>query len=139
MILSSRILFLIATSLILPSANAADLTVGVDGVKSANGSVTLALYSSASTFLKLPAGNASIRAVAGSTTLVVRDLAPGDYAFAVYHDANADGKLDRNFLGIPTEDYAFSNDAAGNMGPPSFVLAKLTVGANGLSTRVELK
>jgi uncharacterized protein (DUF2141 family) len=38
-------------------------------------------------------------------------LPAGDYAFAVYHDANGNGKLDRNGVGMPTEDYAFSNNA----------------------------
>ncbi len=39
------------------------------------------------------------------------DIAPGTYALAVIHDENMNGKLDTNWLGVPTEGYGFSNDA----------------------------
>ena len=42
---------------------------------------------------------------------------------AVIHDANMNGKLDTNLLGIPTEGYGFSNDARGLLGAPSFSAA----------------
>ena len=42
------------------------------------------------------------------------------YAIAVYHDENDNDSFDQGFLGIPLEDYAFSNNAAVFLGPPSF-------------------
>ncbi len=42
-------------------------------------------------------------------------------------------------MGIPTEDYAFSNNAMGKMGPPSYDDAKFTLPAAGASVRVSLK
>ena len=48
------------------------------------------------------------------------DIPPGTYAMAVVHDENMNGKLDTNWLGIPTEGYGFSNDAQGVVGAPSF-------------------
>ncbi len=47
--------------------------------------------------------------------------------------------MDKNLLGIPTEDYAFSNNALGKMGPPSFESAKLAIPAAGATVRVTLK
>lgn len=47
-------------------------------------------------------------------------LKPGKYAVAVYHDENGNRKLDRNFTGIPREEYGFSNDARGVMSAPDF-------------------
>lgn len=44
----------------------------------------------------------------------------GNYAVKTYHDKNENGELDTNFLGIPTEDYGFSNNADGTFGPPDF-------------------
>lgn len=41
-------------------------------------------------------------------------------AIAAYHDANANGLLDRNAIGIPSERYGFSNNARGITGPPTF-------------------
>ena len=51
------------------------------------------------------------------------DIPPGTYAMVVIHDANMNGKLDSNFLGIPTEGYGFSKDAKGVIGAPSFSAA----------------
>ena len=51
------------------------------------------------------------------------DIPPGKYAMAVIHDENMNGKLDTNWLGIPTEGYGFSNDAKGLLGAPSFSAA----------------
>ena len=56
-----------------------------------------------------------------------RDLAYGQYAIAVYHDKNKNGLLDTNMLGIPLEEYGFSNNARGRFGPASWSQAKFTV------------
>jgi len=48
----------------------------------------------------------------------------GTYAIAVFHDRNSNKKLDKNFLGIPKEGYAFSNNAKANFGAPGFDEAK---------------
>lgn len=45
-------------------------------------------------------------------------------ALTVVQDANANGRLDRNAFGMPTEPYGFSNDATGSFGPPSFEAAR---------------
>lgn len=120
-------------------AGAADLTIHVDDVRSADGSLMVALYDSAGTFLKKPVQASTVKAAPGANTVLIKDLPEGDYAFAVYHDANANGKMDANLMGMPTEDYAFSNNAMGRMGPPTFELARLSVPAAGLSTRVSVK
>jgi uncharacterized protein (DUF2141 family) len=56
-----------------------------------------------------------------------KDLPPGRYAAAIYHDTNNNGKLDTNFLGIPTESYGFSNNVMGTFGPPSYQEASFEV------------
>ncbi len=38
-------------------------------------------------------------------------LPPGNYAVSLFHDVNGNGKLDKNFMGIPTEGYGFSKNA----------------------------
>ena len=50
--------------------------------------------------------------------LTIDSLQFGNYAIKVFHDENGNGELDSNFLGIPSEDYGFSNDASGWFGPP---------------------
>lgn len=120
-------------------ASAADLTIRIDDVGSADGTVEVALFDSAGTFLKKSVTAAREKAAKGSTTIVVKDLPAGEYAYAIFHDANANGKMDKNMMGIPTEDYAFSNNALGKMGPPRFDDAKFALPAAGLNTVVSLK
>ncbi|MES3023434.1 MAG: DUF2141 domain-containing protein [Pseudomonadota bacterium] len=121
-------------------ASAADLTIHIDDVKSAAGNVLVAVYNSAGTFLTAaPAGVGGAPAAAGSNMLVIKNLPAGEYAFAVYHDANGNGKMDKNLIGMPTEDYGFSNNAMGKMGPPSFDTAKFALADAGSTVRVSLK
>jgi uncharacterized protein (DUF2141 family) len=121
------------------AAHAADLVIHVDNVKSATGQVMVALYDNADAFLKRPARTATAQADTAGTTLVFHDLAPGEYGFSIFHDANDNGRLDRNLMGIPTEPIAFSNNALGHMGPPAFGAVKLAVPAAGLDTTVTLR
>lgn len=48
------------------------------------------------------------------------NLSENSYAIAVFHDKNKNGKLDKNMLGIPTENYGFSNNARETFSAPSF-------------------
>ena len=56
-------------------------------------------------------------------TVLFEDLPEGRYAVAVFHDANLNGRLDKNFMGIPREGFGFSLDAAARFGPPAFKAA----------------
>lgn len=120
-------------------AGAADLTITVDGVASADGRVMVALYNSADTFRGKPYRALVAPASAGAVTLEVKDLPAGDYAFAAYHDANHNGKLDLNAVGMPVEDYAFSNNAMGKRGPASYDDARFQVPAGGAAASVNLR
>lgn len=128
-----------ATLLSLNLAHAADLTIHIDDVKSASGNLLVAVYNSEGSFLKQPTKtNGTVAATPGGT-VVIKDLPEGEYAFAVFHDANSNGKMDKNIIGIPTEDYAFSNNAMGKMGPPDYASAKIVLAAAGTTARVSLK
>ncbi len=70
---------------------------------------------------------AAARAMRGVTTVLVRGVPPGVYAVQVFHDANDNGRVDRNLLGIPTEGVGFSRDAPIFFGPPSFEDAKVWI------------
>ena len=131
--------FIVAAIASANLAAAAELTIHIDDVKAAGGSIMVAVYGSEGTFLKKPDNATGAPATAGATKVVFKDLPEGTYAFAVFHDANSNGKMDKNLVGIPTEDYAFSNNAMGKMGPPSFDDAKFALPAAGAAVRVSLK
>lgn len=100
--------------------------VEISGLRNDKGQILCALFSSAEAFPKKPE-----RAVARLTSTIAErqatcdftGVAPGTYAVSVVHDENSNGKLDRNFIGMPREGVGASNDAKGHMGPPKFSAA----------------
>ena len=59
----------------------------------------------------------------GEARCVFEVPAGAQVAFCGMHDEDGDGAFDRDFLGLPQEGYAFSNDAREPFGPPSFEAA----------------
>jgi len=120
-------------------AGAAELTIAIQDVASAEGQIMVALYNGDDAFRSKPLRALSVPAAAGVMQVRIKDLPAGDYAFAIYHDANGNGKLDRNPLGMPSEDYAFSNNAAGKRGPPEFEQARISLPAGGATSAINLR
>jgi len=58
----------------------------------------------------------------GATPDYILDLPAGEYALIVFHDANKNGIMDKNFIGIPREWLGFSNRYWPE-GPPTFARA----------------
>ena len=92
----------------------------ISGVRPARGSVKVAIYTAENEFPNPQ--NASRRFELAATEATIETSLPfsGRFAVGVYQDINADGDLNRNRFGIPTEPFAFSNNAKGTRGPPSF-------------------
>lgn len=93
-------------------ALAADLLVTVEGVKAGKGAVLLELDNAPPQWddKGKPLATAAVAPDQGSVSYLFKDLAPGRYAIAVVDDENGNGKLDTNFIGIPTEGFGFSNN-----------------------------
>ena len=68
----------------------------------------------------------------------VINLPEGVYAIALFVDANKNLKIDKNFFGIPKEQFGFSNNAMGKLSAPSFEQAKFKVEGNTLQN-IKLK
>lgn len=113
----------------LGGAVAADLTVKIKDVQNANGTILMALHDGADGFPKSrkPVAVISLDAKIGEVLAVFPDLDAGAYAISLYHDENGNKELDTNFLGVPTEGYAFTNNAKGAFGPPSFENAAIKI------------
>ena len=113
------------------AANSAELRVTVDGIRSDQGKIMAALHTSKSG-VAFPDGAGTVAAQwrvaqAGKIQFVFSDLPSGRFAIAVFHDENGNDSLDTNLLGIPKEGYAFSENARGFAGPPSFDAASVEV------------
>jgi len=62
----------------------------------------------------------------------------GIYAIRVFHDENSNGELDTDFLGIPTEDYGYSNNVNSWFGLPSWKRAKFKLDQKELVDEISL-
>ncbi|GAB2772180.1 hypothetical protein GCM10027175_07190 [Hymenobacter latericoloratus] len=66
------------------------------------------------------------------------ELPAGEWAVAITQDTNNNDKLDKNFMGIPTEPFAFSNNVRPRLTPPDFNDCKFTVGGPGKVVNIVL-
>lgn len=101
-----------------PPSSPTLLKVQIEGIRSNQGKLVIALFESKKTFTKKAIQSASLTIKDHSASWTTEPLSPGNYAIALYHDANENGKMDKNFFGIPREDYGFSRDAKPSFGPP---------------------
>jgi len=49
-----------------------------------------------------------------------KNVPAGSYAISAYLDVNENSTLDKGAFGVPKEKYGFSNNARGQLGPPSY-------------------
>lgn len=127
MVKLTSLLFLIGS---LGFAQNATLTVTITGIKNNTGKLTAELYNAKGKFLKSAFKTTSSNIKANTATVVFSDLPKSDYTVMVYHDENNNGKLDKNFVGMPKEPVACSNNAKGFMGPPKYEDAKFNLMAD---------
>lgn len=67
-----------------------------------------------------------VPATARDQLIRLQNVPPGEYALAVFHDLDGDGKLATTFLGVPDEDLAISRNAKGGpLGGPKWANAKV--------------
>lgn len=94
------------------AAQAADLTITVTDIRSTDGWIGIEVVDAAAAWNGEAAAVMRQRLPASATPVVFRfsGLPAGRYAVQVLHDENGNGKLDANFLGMPTEGYGFSNN-----------------------------
>lgn len=112
------------------NAPAGVVTVAVSQLRSNEGRVGCALYKSAEGFPTDPSKATQMRWCSienKGATCSFEPVPAGTYAVGCFHDENGNGKLDKNFLGIPKEGTVVSNHAKGSMGPPPFDKAKFSL------------
>jgi len=76
--------------------------------------------------------------VSATPTISFVGLPEGDYAIAMIHDENGNGKLD-TMMGMPREGFGFSRNPAIRMGPPTFASAMFHIGSGTVSEPIKVK
>ena len=106
------------------------LVLNFNNLKSDKGHIVVKLYDETNT--KFPDTKSAITIVKGlisngKASIMFDDLPYGTYAFTTFHDENNNGVMDTNFLHLPKEGYAFSNNRKVIFGPPSFKRASFSI------------
>jgi uncharacterized protein (DUF2141 family) len=132
-----RLLQCILLSIVCQAALAEELIgivmVEISGLKDASGNVYIAVYDSDSSWLGdktvMTKAVAIADALDGDLVRAELQLPMGDYALSAFFDVDNDGELDANFIGMPKEPIAMSNNAMAKFGPPKYSDAVFTLGA----------
>jgi uncharacterized protein (DUF2141 family) len=120
------LLFQLVVAQTVNDVDTGTLTIAITGLENDDGEVLLTLSNSRESY---ESGSKSylgfkVNIMDGKAECTINDLPFGEYAIKLYHDENMDGELNSNFLGIPTENYGFSNNASGTFGPADYDDAK---------------
>lgn len=114
-------------------SQAAEMTLDVEGLDTTRlqgATLMVAVFTQPAGWLRQPVAGLRFvlgaEASSGKTRVVLKDLPDGPLALSLFQDTNANGRMDMNAMGIPVEPYGFSNNAAGQFGPPQFEQAVLT-------------
>jgi uncharacterized protein (DUF2141 family) len=115
-----------------------DLKVIIKGFENEKGKALIALSNSKENYdaMKEPFKGAKVEIKNRQAEVIFKDLPLGEYAIKAFHDENDDQELDTNFLGMPTENYGFSNNARGSFGPASWQDAKFKLNSAFSSTEI---
>ena len=119
------------------AAMAGDVTVTLTGVQAQGGQMLVSLQTREQFMKPQGANGATGPAAAGVQVFTVQDVAPGDYAVMVMHDADSDWSMDRQANGIPSEGWGMSGNAPTNRAP-TFDEVKFTVPAGGGAVSIPL-
>lgn len=117
------------------------IVVQLNGIKAPTGQVLLSLFKSEEGFPTQPekAFMWKRAKVTSSSLIISLDGLPlGTYAIAVVHDENSNEVMDRDWLGMPDEEYGISNNVSGTVIPPSFDEAKFTVTGKRDTVKIEM-
>ncbi|MEM0939496.1 MAG: DUF2141 domain-containing protein [Bacteroidota bacterium] len=120
-------LLLFFSHLLTAQNESCHLIIKVKNIKRVKGKLKLGVYNHNEAFLKDAVIWGDITISDTTAEYVFEGLDKGTYAVSIFQDENDNGELDSNFMGIPSEPYAFSNNAKGKFGPPSFEDCKFEV------------
>ena len=113
------------------AATVGELRMQISGISPCKGSLMLAVYDKAAGFMQIGQAVAKSQiplapAKCEPTLIHHLALAYGEYAVVVFHDANGNGELDSNWLGMPTETWGVSNKVRSAMRAPKFAESRFS-------------
>ena len=126
-----------------PAGRSAILKVRIDGLRSTRGKILAYVWNQGDGFPSEKQKTLTIAEVAirGGQAEVDVEVPASErrLAVSVMHDENGNGKMDSNFLGIPLEGYATSNNVPHSMiGPPRYKDAEIEMRASAADVHIKM-
>jgi uncharacterized protein (DUF2141 family) len=124
------------------SSNNSVMNVQIVGIKDTKGQVCFSLFAESEGFPDSIDNSLQAKCLPvqkRSPILTINNLHPGNYALAVFHDVNGDGKFNRNFWGIPREGFGFSRNPEIKNSPPNFEESAVFVNDTKTNLQVQLR
>lgn len=132
--LVSAVVFLAMIAAMSAQAPTYTLTVVVEGVNEKDGNIGMLVFNSDKGWpddRKAALKDIAVPAKPSTTnTIEVPNLPAGTYAVAVIHDVNKNHKLDKNMLGVPTEQWGMSTNPSHGLKAPSYDSVKFSLTGN---------
>jgi uncharacterized protein (DUF2141 family) len=119
------------------------LTVRVMGARNTKGKIGVTLFRNAQGFpddtsKAIRRESVEIDPNTMSAQVTFKDLPQGTFAVSVLHDENGNGKMDKNFVGMPKEGYGASNNPKKKKRPPTFDEAKFSLNSEEQTIEITL-
>ena len=121
----------LAAGLVATPAVAGEVVITVTDLRSTKGVVRACMTTREDIFpkcIKDPSSHRTVVPAGEKVEIRFSGVKPGNYAIALLHDENDNGKADRALGMMPKEGYGFSRDAPVKMAPPNFKDAVFTQG-----------
>lgn len=119
--LAACLLLALLVSAPLGAEETGDLVIELSGMTSDAGGLVYAMWSGPEHWLESNPVREGVSPIEnGASVINLNQLPYGQYAISVYHDKNANGKLDTGLFGIPKEPLGTSNDVKIRFGPPKY-------------------
>ncbi len=138
----AMLLFVTLPNIALAQSPCPGIHVRILNIRNSTGTVDCALFESPAgfptEFLRSATNVMVIKIQKTQARCDFESIPSGNYAIAVIHDQNMNGRLDANLLGIPTEGYGFSKNAVVVSSAPSFSAASFPYDGRNLNLTIRL-
>lgn len=123
------------------SQPAATLTITVKDLRNHNGQLIFGVFKSADGFPtdSQKAVNWQVKPADADSVVFTATLPPGKYGASVLHDENKNGKMDKNFAGIPIEGYGVTNNPKPALRGATFEEARFDLPPRGASLTISIQ
>ena len=119
-----------------------EIRLTINNVKESVGLIAADLYrNEPDNFLNVDGREKQVRFAARApiTQFCLTAPADGDYAIAIYHDENANGRFDKGVFGLPAEPWGLSQNPRVRLGPPPISKSLFSVADDGADVDIRLR